>query len=214
MARSADPALRERIVQAAREVFRKKGFVAARMSDIAEEAGVAVGSIYLHFKTKESLCNALADILNRRVLEESIPLMAHRDPAEGIDLAIRAALRICAEESDLLSILYLNIGFGPWENYLNAPSKTDQQVIDAFAGYLQQRMETGEFRRYDVIKLVHMISNLIERTAVDCVLMGAGPLEAYEDSLVLFLQGALLTHPPAPKPMKAAAAKAKRHAKA
>jgi len=46
---------RESIIQAAIEVFSKKGFQAATISEIAEKAGVADGSIYQYFKNKEDL---------------------------------------------------------------------------------------------------------------------------------------------------------------
>jgi len=46
---------RETIIQAAIEVFGKKGFQPAGISEIAQRAGVAEGSIYQYFKNKEDL---------------------------------------------------------------------------------------------------------------------------------------------------------------
>ncbi len=46
---------RESIIQAAIEIFSKKGFQAATISEIAQRAGVAEGSIYQYFKNKEDL---------------------------------------------------------------------------------------------------------------------------------------------------------------
>jgi AcrR family transcriptional regulator len=48
-------ARRGAILQAAREEFVAKGFAAARVEDIARRAGVAKGTIYLHFPDKEQL---------------------------------------------------------------------------------------------------------------------------------------------------------------
>ncbi|MEL6343844.1 MAG: TetR/AcrR family transcriptional regulator [Myxococcota bacterium] len=53
--RGASTDKRERIVDAATEVFAAKGFHSARISDIARLAGVADGTIYLYFKNKENL---------------------------------------------------------------------------------------------------------------------------------------------------------------
>ncbi len=198
MARIADPNLRQKILVAARQVFKNRGFAAARMSEIAERAGVAVGSIYLHFKTKEVLCAALSDEMNRRVLNESLPLLLQPDPARAIDEGIRAAFRIMAEESDLLSLLYLNIGFGPFESY--EPTEIDMQVWQTFANNLKERMDAGVFRRYDPEKLSQLISHLVERTAVGCLVMGAGKFDDYADITVAFLQNALLVNPPVPEP--------------
>ena len=46
---------RELITEAAIAVFAQKGFRAARVSDVAQSAGVADGTIYLYFKNKEDL---------------------------------------------------------------------------------------------------------------------------------------------------------------
>ena len=46
---------RESIIQAAIEVFSKKGFQTAGISEIAQKAGVADGTIYQYFKNKEDL---------------------------------------------------------------------------------------------------------------------------------------------------------------
>ena len=45
----------ELILEAAIRVFAEKGFHAARISDVAKEAGVADGTIYLYFKNKDDL---------------------------------------------------------------------------------------------------------------------------------------------------------------
>lgn len=46
---------RSLITEAAVEVFAERGFRSARISDIAERAGVADGTIYLYFKNKEDI---------------------------------------------------------------------------------------------------------------------------------------------------------------
>ena len=55
MARTRTPDKRRRILDAAVHVFALKGYFAARVSDIAKKAGVADGTIYLYFKSKEEI---------------------------------------------------------------------------------------------------------------------------------------------------------------
>ena len=50
---------REAIVEAAMEEFIARGFAATRLDDVAKRAGVAKGTIYLHFKDKESMFEEL-----------------------------------------------------------------------------------------------------------------------------------------------------------
>jgi AcrR family transcriptional regulator len=45
----------ERIVRAALHLFEKRGFAATRTQDIAEEAGISHGSIFVHFRTRDEL---------------------------------------------------------------------------------------------------------------------------------------------------------------
>lgn len=51
----ASRARREAIAEAALDIFVEKGFAAARMDEVAARAGVAKGTIYLHFRDKEAL---------------------------------------------------------------------------------------------------------------------------------------------------------------
>jgi AcrR family transcriptional regulator len=48
-------ARREAILHAALDEFSARGFAAARLDDVAKRAGVAKGTIYLHFRDKEAL---------------------------------------------------------------------------------------------------------------------------------------------------------------
>ena len=53
----------QQLLQAARRVFARDGFVNARMADIAEEAGLSMGALYRYFENKESVFEHLvADI--------------------------------------------------------------------------------------------------------------------------------------------------------
>ena len=50
-----DPDKPQQIIEAAVRVFARKGYFNARVSDIAREAGIAAGTIYLYFDTKEDV---------------------------------------------------------------------------------------------------------------------------------------------------------------
>ena len=46
---------RRRLIEAGTELFARQGFARTRAADISREAGVAVGTLYLHFTDKEAL---------------------------------------------------------------------------------------------------------------------------------------------------------------
>src|SRR5260370_38125984 len=58
---AADSAQRRQIIEGARAVFLAQGFDAASMSDIARKAGVSKGTLYVYFKSKDELFEAITE---------------------------------------------------------------------------------------------------------------------------------------------------------
>src|SRR5215211_7455124 len=75
-------ARREAILAAALDEFSLRGFAAARLDDVARRAGVAKGTIYLHFQDKETLFEELV----RSALG---PLIAGLEAAPMAELPLR-----------------------------------------------------------------------------------------------------------------------------
>lgn len=68
---------RTAILDAALTVFAVKSFAAARMEDIAREAGIAKGTVYLYFSDKESLFKSLITEMAAPVLAHAETIMTH-----------------------------------------------------------------------------------------------------------------------------------------
>jgi len=81
---------REAIIEAALDEFIARGYAATRLDDVAKRAGVAKGTIYLHFKDKEALFQELV----RTALVPLIGRLAAPPPAGG---SVRAALESFAQ---------------------------------------------------------------------------------------------------------------------
>jgi TetR/AcrR family fatty acid metabolism transcriptional regulator len=110
---------RERILQAAVKVFARNGFHATRVSEVAKAAGVADGTIYLYFDSKESLLVSLFEDRVEKLLafmREELPkkpdaparlravidmqlglLEGERDLAEVITVILRQSTRLMKE---------------------------------------------------------------------------------------------------------------------
>jgi TetR/AcrR family fatty acid metabolism transcriptional regulator len=70
---------REAILRAATEVFAANGFFQAQVADVARAAGVAAGTVYLYFRSKDDLLVSLFE----RTMREAIA--AGRAALEGVD---------------------------------------------------------------------------------------------------------------------------------
>src|SRR5437867_3540315 len=79
---------REAIIAAAMDEFIARGFAATRLDDVAKRAGVAKGTIYLHFKDKEALFEelirtAIVPLVNRLAAGPPPAGVSVRDMVEG-----------------------------------------------------------------------------------------------------------------------------------
>lgn len=101
---------RERILDAAEHVFAEHGFFAARVSEIAKRAGVADGTIYLYFKSKDDLLISLFESRMERVnaaLAEAIAPIAR--PIDKLRTFIRAYLTLVAEQPSVAEVLTVEL---------------------------------------------------------------------------------------------------------
>jgi AcrR family transcriptional regulator len=76
---------RQAIIDAALDEFVARGFTATRLDDIARRAGVAKGTIYLHFKDKESMFEEL-------ISTAIVPLIGRLVPPPSMNGSVREAL--------------------------------------------------------------------------------------------------------------------------
>ena len=75
-------ATRERIIEAATEVFARRGVHGTRVADIAERAGVAYGLVYHHFRNKEEILSAI-------FAERWAQYVAYLEDVAGMPLSFR-----------------------------------------------------------------------------------------------------------------------------
>ena len=105
--RRADAARnRAALIGAARRVFERDGYVRARITDIADEAGVAHGSFYSHFDGKPAIFAAVMAEVEEEMLHPGPPLpAAGSDPAAVIEAANRAYLEAYRRNARLMALL-------------------------------------------------------------------------------------------------------------
>jgi AcrR family transcriptional regulator len=97
---------RAALVGAARRVFERDGYVAARITDIADEAGVAHGSFYSHFDSKQAVFAAVMAEVEEEMLHPGPALpAAGADPVAVIEAANLAYLEAYRRNARLMALL-------------------------------------------------------------------------------------------------------------
>ena len=105
--RAADK--RERILDAAERIFARHGFFAAKVSDVAKEAGVADGTIYLYFKSKDDL---LISLFGRRMQQLNAALrtaIAGKSPRDQLRAFVRTYLQLVHDEPSAAEVLTIEL---------------------------------------------------------------------------------------------------------
>jgi len=100
---------RDRILAAAERIFARHGFFAARVSEIAKDAGVADGTIYLYFKSKDDLLISLFESRMKQVNETLKKAIAGLSPVEQLRAFIRAYLRLINDEPNAAEVLTIEL---------------------------------------------------------------------------------------------------------
>jgi AcrR family transcriptional regulator len=142
-------ATRQSILEAAARIFRRDGYSAARLSDIAAEIGMKAGSLYYHFGSREALVEAVMEVGTRRthqaVLDALAALPPGADALARLEAAIRRHLIMVLAQEDIASATIKLI----WQ----APAPVREKVLaeqraygDLWRGLLEEARAAGAIR--------------------------------------------------------------------
>ncbi len=101
---------RERILAAAERVFARRGFFASRVSEIAKDAGVADGTIYLYFKSKDDLLISLFENRMKQVNAAMRTAIASATkPVDQLRALIKTYLQLIHDEPAAAEVLTIEL---------------------------------------------------------------------------------------------------------
>lgn len=135
---------RERILEAATEVFARAGFHGARVADIAEQAGIAYGLVYHYFRNKD-------DILAAIFAERWAQYIDYLDEVRRTPLSFRERMRrlvhfwveVYRREPDLMTIM-INEITRSYEFLESHDIGTVLAAFDAIEEMIREAREQGE----------------------------------------------------------------------
>ncbi len=137
---------RTRILDAAVKVFARKGFHATRVSEVAKAAGVADGTIYLYFKSKEELLTSLFEDRVSHLLaymKDELPTLPTA-PAR-LRAVINMQLGLLEGERDLAEVITVILRQSTrLMKEFAAPQFN--AYLDAIAAIVEEGQEAGDFR--------------------------------------------------------------------
>ena len=101
---------RAAILRAAIQVFARNGYFNAKVADIARAAGVADGTVYLYFKSKEEILHSVFDHTMAEAIANGRAEMAKlQDPREKLRAIARTHLSLLGADKDLAIVFQVEL---------------------------------------------------------------------------------------------------------
>ena len=144
---AAIPDKREAIVRAAIKVFAGKGFFNSKVADIAAAAGIADGTVYLYFKSKDEI---LHSIFNRTMAEfisdGKRELADLKDPEAQLIRIAQLHLEKLGADRDLAVVFQVELR-GSTKFMQEFSAAGFAEYLDLICRAVAEGRETGKFRK-------------------------------------------------------------------
>lgn len=136
-----------KILLSATKVFAKKGFFNARISDIAKEAKVADGTIYLYFNNKfDILISVLEEEIGKIIEQIQKAIEKETDPEKMLTIFVQKHLAAMKQNKNLAEVIHIELRQSDKlvKEYRN---KTFKQYINLISEIIQLGQQQGIYRK-------------------------------------------------------------------
>jgi len=166
-----DPGKPQQIIDAAIRVFARTGFYNSRVSDIAREAGIASGTIYLYFKTKDEILVTLF----REKMAEWVEIVrgeiaAEPDPLAKLRRLVALHFSVLESNPDLAEVVQVELRQGH-KFFRGASAHEVSAYFALIGGVLEAGIASGQIRPDVPVKLAtKMLFGAMDQVATSWVL--------------------------------------------
>jgi TetR/AcrR family fatty acid metabolism transcriptional regulator len=131
---------REAILKAATRVFAQNGFFNAQVADVAKAAGVAAGTVYLYFRSKDDLLVSLFE----RTMKDAIAagreaLAGATDPRERLRRIARLHLERLGRDRDLAVVFQVEL-----RQSTKFMERFSSSYLREYLGLIREAVEAGQ----------------------------------------------------------------------
>ncbi|GHO64049.1 hypothetical protein KSC_029410 [Ktedonobacter sp. SOSP1-52] len=155
---------RDAILRAARELFAHKGYDETTVPEIAQAAGVAVGTVYLYFRNKYEILTSVSIDLEATLAQVYQDPSFLRLPFEEIPCAmIDALFQVGRQKKEYMALLHANV---PSSEEIAPQQKPDttQQLTQSIEKVLREGVASGHLPPCDTemyARLLHLLGQAV-----------------------------------------------------
>src|SRR5215470_9382063 len=189
-----DPDKPQQIVDAAIRVFARTGYYNSRVSDIAREAGIASGTIYLYFKTKEEILVTLfREKMAAWVADARREIAVEPDALAKLRRLVALHFHVLETDPDLAEVVQVELRQGH-KFFRGASAHEVSAYFALIQSILEEGMAAGQIRGDVSAKIAtKMLFGAMDQMATSWVLgkRGYRLAEAADAVATIFLRGVL-----------------------
>ena len=136
----------EAILRSAIKVFASSGFFNSKVADVAREAGVADGTVYLYFKNKDDILVSIFNYYMEEALAAGRASLAQTDdPIEKLRRIVHAHLERLGRDRNLAIVFQVELRSST--KFMEQFSATKvSEYLDLIRGVLEEGQQRGAFR--------------------------------------------------------------------
>jgi len=178
---------RDAILDAARTLFTQKGYEDTTIADLAREARVAVGTVYLYFHNKHEVYTAVAlDIDSKLAQVFEDPIFLQISGRDLVQEMVNATFRTCHEHSELMKLLRLDIQS---EAEVKLYKHSTNRLTAAIEKVLRHAVDRGQLRPFNTAIYAQFLNLFGEGILQQCFGIENGEHEElYRQYLIEFLE--------------------------
>jgi AcrR family transcriptional regulator len=189
-----------RILRAAKKLFARRGYDGTTTRDLAQEAGVAEGTIFRHFENKKAILIEVATQGWVEILTDLLTELSEMASYKAIAQVMRKRMLNLHQNADLLRVCFMEAQFHP---DLREKIQTDviAKMTDVAEAFFETAMDQGIYRRMNprVVAQVFLGMFTIAGFSRDTIMPGESSpqamLEMAEGMADIFLNGVLAPTP-------------------
>lgn len=165
---------RDKIQLAAMQLFVQKGYGSTNVQEIADLAGISIGLLYRHYKTKEELFNELVEYSINGIKGVSDLFKQDDSPKKLIKEFVNVVYKDMVDGDELANLLILmtqSIFSGSTYQIENEIKKQDTEMLNATSNLIKRGQEIGEFRSGNPYELAVFFYSTIQGLATMKVML-------------------------------------------
>jgi TetR/AcrR family transcriptional regulator, fatty acid metabolism regulator protein len=187
-----DPDKPQQIIEAAIRVFARNGYYNSRVSDIAREAGIASGTIYLYFKTKEEILVTLfRERMAAFVAQLRREIAGEPDPVAKIRRLVGVHFSVLEQSPALAEVVQVELRQGH-KFFRGASAHEVSAYFELIASVLEEGVAAGAFHADLPVKVAtKVLFGAMDQMATSWVLgkRGYRLVDAADAVATIFLKG-------------------------